>query len=132
MPDRLEWQLRRSMPKRVRRHSCDYLLDLRLRGKISSNDVCLLSWLASKGGLGGRAGQLSFRPGAPSGHYQRHLDTVTEMCSKCNDAYLVEVPSEDAAHNWRFKLSVPILPLHESLNLEVESDEHIREIFLNL
>ena len=82
--------------------------------------MCLLSWLAAKGGLAGRAEELAFRPDAPTGHYQRHLDVVTEMSSQCEDAYMAEVPSYDAAHNGRFKLSMLFLPLHECLDQELE------------
>ena len=105
----------------------DYLLDLRLRGKIASKDVCLLSWFAWKGGLSdsGAAARLAFRPGAPSGHYQRHLDSATQMSSKVEDAYIAQVPAFDAAHDGRFKLHMPFLPLHESLQSELEADESI-------
>ena len=106
----------------------DYLLDMRIRGKISSKDVCLLSWFAMKAGLnseGGAVSRLAFRPGAPSGHYQRHLDSVTEMTSKLEDAYLADVPGFDAAHGGRCKLHMPFLPLHESLQAELEADPSI-------
>ena len=105
----------------------DYLLDLRLRGNISSKDVCLLSWFVWKGGLSdsGAAANLAFRPGAPSGHYQRHLDSATQMSSQVEDAYIAQVPAFDAAHDGRFKLHMPFLPLHECLQSELEADSSI-------
>ena len=52
----------------------DLLLTLLWAGKVSAKTMCLLCWWA------GRAGAISvgdwgFRPNAPSGHYQRHLDS---------------------------------------------------------
>jgi hypothetical protein len=47
------------------------------RGKrISAKWVCVLCWYAARAGQKGPAGEFGFRPDAPTGHYQRHLDTV--------------------------------------------------------
>ena len=104
-----------------------YLLDLRMRGKISSKDVCLLSFFAKQAGLRGEAEQFAFRPGAPTGHYQRHLDVVTDMTSKLEGAYYADVPSYDHSHNGRFKMHMPFLPLHESLQAELDADPSIAD-----
>ena len=106
---------------------CDLLLDLKVRGKLSAKDVCVLSWYASKGGLGGGCQELAYRPDAPSGHFQRRLDAVTWMSSKVDDAYIINLPSFDKYHASRCELRVPFLPLHESMQRELEEDPTIED-----
>ena len=55
----------------------DLLLDLKVKGKLSAKDVCTLCWHAKHAGAQGPAQDLAFRPDAPTGHFQRHLDTCT-------------------------------------------------------
>ena len=54
----------------------DCLVFLKNKGKLSARDVCVLAYYAQHAGVTGPAVQYAFRPDAPSGHFQRHLDSV--------------------------------------------------------
>ena len=101
------------------------MMSLKIRGKISARDVCVLCFYARLAGITGPAVDMSFRPNAPSGHFQRHLDVVTELNSKLEDGYALPVPSYDKYILSRVELDIASLPMHECLNNEVLADPQI-------
>ena len=107
----------------------DFLMSLKMRGKLSAKDVCVLCWYGSRCGLAKPGADLAFRPNAPSGHYQRHLDSVTEMSSKLKGACMIVVPSFDKYSMSRCVLNIPMIPLHEALQGELEEDPSIETTF---
>jgi hypothetical protein len=108
----------------------DFLLDLKVKGKrLSARDVCVLCHYAKAAGIQGPACDMAFRPNAPTGHYQRHLDSSTELNAKLDGVYNLMVPSYDKYELSRAELEVPSLPMHECLNAEVENDVSVAESF---
>ena len=69
----------------------DYLLYLADESKISAEDVCVSCWYASKVGMSDDVRRIGFRPDAPSGHYQRHLDSVLDFAEKQSQFYKLQV-----------------------------------------
>ena len=70
----------------------DYLYSLRVNGSLSARDVCVIAWFGQKAGLKGAATDFAFRPDAPSGHYQRHLDAIVGHGATVEGACQIEVP----------------------------------------
>ena len=60
----------------------DLLLQLHREGLMTAKHTCLISHYAHKAGACGRVAEYAFRPGAPSGHYQRHLDLTAGLRDK--------------------------------------------------
>ena len=80
----------------------DCLLDLADESKISAKDVCVLCWYASKSGMSDDVRRIGFRPDAPSGHYQRHLDSVLDFAERRSQFYKLQVVGtrkQDASRN---------------------------------
>ena len=100
----------------------DLLLDLKVKGKLSAKDVCTLCWHAKHAGAQGPAQDLAFRPDAPTGHFQRHLDTCTGVGRDVAGAYTLTVPGHDKYSLSRVDMTIPCLPLHETLAQEVQQD----------
>ena len=105
----------------------DFLLELRMLQKLSARDVCLLAYYAKHAGVVGYARDYAFPPGKRSGHYQRHLDTVTNMSTTLDQKYVMEVPGSTKFYNARTKLQLPCLPPHECLQAEVSESPNLRE-----
>ena len=57
----------------------------------SAKDVCVLCGYASKTGMSDDVGRSGFRPDAPSGHYQRHLDSVLDFAERQSQFYKLQV-----------------------------------------
>eukprot|EP00969_Alexandrium_andersonii_P049362 2166627-Alexandrium_andersonii.AAC.1 len=62
----------------------DMLLQLLYLHKLSARSVCTIAYWAEKAGAVGAVRALSFRPNAPSGHFQRHIDQVTGVNVKAS------------------------------------------------
>ncbi len=103
------------------REFADMLIDLKTKGRLSARDVCVLSFYAKHAGLQGPACDFAFRPSAPTGHFQRHLDSSLGGEGLLNDAYTLAVPSYDKYSLSRVVLDIPALPLHEALQAELDA-----------
>eukprot|EP00969_Alexandrium_andersonii_P232848 10280441-Alexandrium_andersonii.AAC.1 len=82
-------------------------MELKVGGKLSARDVCVLCWHASQAGIQGPAQELKFRPDAPTGHYQRHIDVVTQATSSVEGVYTLTVPAHDKHSLTRTSLDLP-------------------------
>ena len=68
----------------------DLLVGLLINGALSAHRVCLIAWWASQAGAVG-VQDLRFRPGAPTGHYQRKLDRALGLHERRRERVLVKL-----------------------------------------
>ena len=102
------------------------LLLLKMKGKISARDVCVLSYYAKHAGLTGPAVDFAYKPSSPSGHFQRHLDRVLKIDSRVSDAYEFDVPKFERLRGERTTETIPSLLASEQLAKEVEETPGIQ------
>ena len=95
----------------------DLLLNLHVEGSLSAKHTCLIAHWAREAGAKGPIGDLAFRPNAPSGHYQRHVDSAMGL-SKGKGLYTVAVPGHTKHSCNRTLHDVAVLPPHEILHNE--------------
>ena len=105
----------------------NYLLDLADESKISAKDVCVLCWYASKAGMSDDVRRIGFRPDAPSGHYQRHLDSVLDFAERQSQFYKLQVVGTRKQDASRSTFDMCVVPGHEVFNAEVEGDAGLSE-----
>ena len=105
----------------------DYLLDLADESKISAKDVCVFCWYASKAGMSDDVRRIGFRPDAPSGHYQRHLDSVLDFAERQSQFYKLQVVGTRKQDASRSTFDMCVVPGHEVFNAEVEGDAGLSE-----
>lgn len=100
------------------------LYSLHFAGKLSARSLCVLCWHASRAGAQGEVAKHGFRPDAPSGHYQRHLDAIAgiSMSSQLSWRYTVSTPQHTKASCSRAAHSLAVTVPHEALNEEIISD----------
>jgi hypothetical protein len=99
----------------------DFLINLKQIGRLSAKDVCMISYYGKLSGLTGPAAEFSFRPDAPTGHYNRHLNTVMRFNEVLSDSYAMEVPAYNKYDLERTTICMPCLAPHESFADEVAS-----------
>ena len=89
--------------------------------------MCVGCWYDAKAGLGGGAGAFAFRPDAPTGHYQRHLDLCTgiSMNDQLTWRHRVDVPEHAQYDEPRAPHLVLVSAPREVLNDEVVEDPSI-------
>ena len=106
-----------------------FLLTLHYAGNLSARSLSVICWYAAKAGAVGKVDAFGFRPEAPSGHFQRHLDAVTgiDMKGQMSWRYTVDVPLhekyDEAKSGHQLMVTVP----HEALNDEIIEDPSILE-----
>jgi len=101
------------------------LLHIYTMSAISAQMLCALCHYASKGGLRGRAKDYAKPPGAPSGHYQRHLDRQLGFDAVKAKLYELKVPAIRRAGMSREVLDIKVRNPHESLEAEYASSPTI-------
>ena len=70
----------------------ELLLDMQAtRAEMSGKAICLIAYWATRSGALGIA-HAGFRPGAPSGHYQRHLDATLGVKVHDPRNYQIDIP----------------------------------------
>ena len=100
----------------------DYILQLHVSGRLTAKDACILSHFAERAGARGPVKDLAFRPSAPSGHFQRHLDSVAGLRSLA--FHRVQMPSYCETTHQRSTHDVAVRPPHDALHQEfVDSPE---------
>ena len=100
----------------------ELLLQLRLEGQLSAKHVCTIAYWASKAGAVGPAATLAFRPDAPTGHFQRRLDSVAGLRGCSGVHYALPVPGHSKHSQDRVVHSVKVLLPHECLHKEIAED----------
>jgi hypothetical protein len=99
------------------------LVQLHAEGKLTAKSTCILAHWAHKAGAAGPVGALAFRPQAPTGHYQRHLDRAAGF--RDQDYYKLSVPTyakRTKDSQQRVPLQISVLPPHECVNSEFCED----------
>ncbi len=95
-------------------------------GTLSAVQLCVLCHLASAAGLKGLVARIAKPAGAPSGHYQRHLNKVLGFDKKAEDHYELLIPGRDIHSMARTTHRFPALLPHELLLDEVSRDSSLR------
>jgi hypothetical protein len=105
----------------------DLLLTQLYKGQMSARLVCIICHLASNAGAQGSVSQYAFRVDAPSGHYQRHIDSMSGVNMKREQADMYKVPMARYAKYdvSRSKYDMPVQLPHEVLAREVAEDSSI-------
>ena len=108
------------MGEKAGKHLVNLVLDLVYVGKLSAKDACLLCYWAHRAGATERVGRIGFHPGAQSGQYQRHLDTVleTKMRAEWNTVAVPVHHKHDASRQVR---QVPVLLPYDEILTEIEA-----------
>ena len=106
-----------------------FLLTLHYAGNLSARSLSVICWYAAKAGAVGKVDAFGFRPEAPSGHFQRHLDAVTgiDMKGQMSWRYTVDVPLHEKYDEARSGHQLMVTVPHEALNDEVIEDPSILE-----
>ena len=107
----------------------NFLLDMHFLGKLSAKSLCVIAWYSSRAGAAGNIGAYGFRPNAPSGHFQRHLDKClgVDMKAQRSWRYTVPVPGLHKHDFMRTSHDTLVTVPHESLHGELASDRSILE-----
>lgn len=105
------------------------LIDLRLKGKLSSKHCCVLAYHASRAGASGPCSKFAMPPNSQSGHFQRKLDKYLETANATAHSYHLDVPGHSKHEAARCVHKLPVIPPHEALDREVlESPTLAREL----
>lgn len=104
------------------RELAEVLLQLHVDGQLTAKSACVIAHWASKAGAVGPAARLAFRPNAPTGHFQRHLDAVAGLRGKPGVHYPLPVPGHSKHSAARVVHNVKVLLPHECLHAEVTED----------
>jgi len=101
----------------------DLLVDLKVQGKLSATNCCLISFWAARAGAAGGVQQLGKAPGASSGHYSSHFDKVIGHRESEKDLLWVDIPCYRPFDAGRYVRQVPVFPPHEILAEECAGDK---------
>ena len=97
------------------------------KGVLSARAVCTLAHYATEAGAKGFVTKLAFNPGASSGHFQRHLDSVLSFGDEAKLLYQLQVPGHNRHSMGRVVHTLHALPLHEELAREVAESPGLEE-----
>ena len=99
------------------------LLPLYWASQISAETTCLLCHWASQAGMGGLAATCAKPPGKGSSKYKEHLDRALGANVTKAGQYSLQTPAYFKHNMSRSSYSLHVLPPHESLHKEMESDQ---------
>ena len=92
-----------------------YCTNLYLQRSLTARDLCTIMHWASEAGVE-EAKPLAFRPDAPSGHFQRHLNTsLTALTEHQPSLYETEIPSFDKDEDVLEPRTFWMMPSHEQV-----------------
>ena len=110
-----------SNPAIATEHFLHILLELYFSSSISAEKFATLCWFARLAGVEGEAiEKYGKRPGARSGHYQRHLDAALGFNQTKDRLYHVPVQGLRKGDVSRTNWSLPVIPVHESIAQEIQ------------
>ena len=102
-----------------------YCTDLLHQRTLNANQFCIIMHWAFESGVG-EAEQYAKAPGAPSGHYQRHLDRIDGFSSSYNEFYTIQVPSRKSTDLQRSVHAMQAFVPTETLEEEVADNSSFR------
>jgi len=102
----------------------ELLAQLLFEHNISAKSMCLICYWADKVGAKGPLGKYALRPGAPTGHYQRKVDSASgvDLRQDAQEMYKIEVPQHSKYDLSGTPHAMVVRPPHEELTKEVEKD----------
>jgi hypothetical protein len=100
----------------------NFHLHLYLIRTLSARDLCIAMHWAGKSGIV-EAAPIGFRPDAPTGHYQRHLNAVLPYLKATEQLYKFDIPSYDKNSLGRSKHELFALVPHEQLDESMGADD---------
>ena len=92
---------------------------------LSAQQFCVLMWWASKAGIT-EAAPYALKPGSPSGHYSRKVQSALGWSKASEQLYEVDGPSHGKHDLSRTLRTVPTLPAHELVAQELTEDAAFR------
>lgn len=105
-----------------------FLLHLYFAGLgLSARSLCLVCYWAARAGAAGAVTRFAFRPNAPTGHYQRHLDSVLLVRTRGDAYYKIGVPMHLKHELGRRVRDTPVQVPHEVLDAEARATEGLGE-----
>ena len=98
-----------------------FMISLLLTRTLNCKQFCIAMYWANLGGISA-AKKFGFRPGAPSGHYSRHLRTVLSDSTR-RGFYNISVPGLSRSDMSRSAHTIPVQPPHETLPYDVLAND---------
>ena len=95
--------------------------------RMSAKHLCIICFWASRAGIGGPCKTYSFRPNAPSGHYQRHIDAKDGSRDKHKETHTLQIPLHEKWSASRVVADVPVLVPHSEIIKDIEASMGFRE-----
>lgn len=104
------------------------ILALKMSGKLSATDACVLAYWASKAGAQGPVAKLAKAPGDEQhGHYSRKFDAATGVDVHDSCHYILQVPQHFRPDGCRALRPLGAIPVQEALARELDEDPHFQE-----
>lgn len=103
-----------------------YLVLLKVSGKLSAKQACILAFWACKAGAKG-AKKLAVRPDAPSGRFSYEFDNAMGSFPKDLPSYSVDLAKRRRHDNSRSWEPLPFIPPHEAIAKELDSSTEASE-----
>ena len=98
----------------------DYLIALRIRGKLAAIDICIIVHFAKAAGATGAVTTLAKPPTSPTGHFSRHIDRIHgALPRQAHDWFYLDVPLFKRLDGCRTLTKVAALPPHEEIAAEI-------------
>ena len=99
----------------------DFVLNLVFTGGLSAKSACVAFWWAGKAGVS-EARKWGFRPDAPTGHFQRHLNCLLGSRRLREARYHVDIPAYQKHHRGHLLRRAPVQIPYEVLDTEARDD----------
>ena len=112
-------------PARAAEEFVQAVLDHYFVGTLSAIAACQLFYWAGAAGMIWEASKLGKKPGAPTGHYQRHLDERLGLKDNRDKLYAYFVPAHRKHDVSRASVRTWGVPVHEALQDDMMSDPRI-------
>ena len=101
----------------------EMLICLKVRGKISAQDACILAFWATNAGAVGVESMASNHGNTQTGHYSRKLDKAAGLDLKSPSLFFLDVPQRFACDGSRTNAPLAALLPFEALAQEVDEDD---------
>jgi hypothetical protein len=101
----------------------DYMLDLYYDDKLTAKAICVISFWGTHAGIKPDIiKNVALRPSAPSGHFQRKLDTLLDMKIKPGEMLTTPVPGHRKYDASRSLFDMPMQAPHEIVEAELAKE----------
>ena len=97
----------------------DVCLAMYMASAMSAKNLCVLCYWASKAGMA-TVSEYGLQPDRPTGHYQRHLDSLLGFAEAKKTSYTLSAPGQKRGELSRSTIELPTRPPHELAQEELE------------